>query len=480
MSPEQKTAHILPWPKTPPRHEQERQFLPAALEIVETPASPVGRATAFIIILFFCLALVWSYLGHVDIIASAQGLLVPAGKIKIVQPLETGIVSAIHIQDGDRVHAGDLVISLDETEILAERDKIVHQLQQARLDTARLTALKTLGKPEEVERVFAPPEGIADSQVQLARSYVHAQASEQAARIEAINEQVAQKQADADEVRASMEKLKATLPILEERLAIRNAMFEKQVGDRFQLLDAQQPVTETKHDIVVAESQLISLLAAAQSLIRQKEQIAAEYQHQVLSDLSDAEQDVRTFTQDLLKAERRLAETKLTAPIDGIVQQLAVHTLGGVVTSAQPLMQIVPEDRPLNLEVKVANADVGFIRVGQEVQIKVETYNFTRYGLVQGHVTSLSADVVTDDKRAVGSTGQGGDSKGTQTDSGSLSPAYVARIEPDAKFMTIDGRQEPLKPGMAATAEIKTGSRRIIQYLLSPIRQYEDESMRER
>ncbi|WP_321380365.1 HlyD family type I secretion periplasmic adaptor subunit [Rhizobium sp.] len=481
MSREPKTAHILPWPRTPLRHEQERQFLPAALEIVETPPSPVGRLTALIIILFFCLALAWSWFGHVDIIATAQGQLVPTGKIKVLQPLESGIVRDIHTQDGDKVRTGDLLITLDDTEVLADRDKAMHLLKQAKLDVARLTALRNQTNPEQAVDAFVPPESVSPDELQLARSFIWAQAAEQQAKTESLEQQIGQKIAEAEEIRANIEKLNATMPILEERDAIRTRLLAEQVGDKFQWLDAEQALMEAKHNLIVQDRQLVEIDAARQSLQRQKDQAIAEYDHQLLSDLSDSEQDVSGYTQDLVKAERRLVETKLRAPIDGVVQQLAIHTLGGVVTPAQQLLQIVPDDQSLILETKVANADVGFIRAGQEAQIKVETYNFTRYGLVHGHVISISPDVVTEDKRAIGVSGdQNSDGKTSQSDTTNQSPAYIARIAPDTLTMKIDGRDETLKPGMAVTAEIKTGSRRILQYLLSPIREYQEDSIRER
>jgi membrane fusion protein, hemolysin D len=222
--------------------------------------------------------------------------------------------------------------------------------------------------------------------------------------------------------------------------------------------------------------------AAQGALERQRDQTRAEYAHKVLSDLDEAEEKASQQTQDLVKAERKSKETELRAPIDGVVQQLAVHTLGGVVTPAQQLLVIVPDGQSLILEAMVSNADVGFVHAGQDVEVKVETFNFTRYGLIHGHVIDISPDVVTEDKRPTdNSSANSADArngKGDQQANGS--PSYVARVALEGTSMMVDGRTEALRPGMAVTAEIKTGSRRILEYLLSPLRQYSQEAIRER
>ncbi|UIJ81821.1 HlyD family type I secretion periplasmic adaptor subunit [Rhizobium leguminosarum] len=457
----------------------EREFLPAALEIVETPASPLGRGVAFTIIAFFCAALAWSWFGEVDIIATAQGQLVPTGKVKVVQPLETGIVHDIRVQDGDVVHAGDLLVALDATEASADRDRAAHNLGKAELDVARLTALKSVSDPDQAVKLFDPPQNASAQAAAAARDFVWAQAAEQSDKIASLDRQIDEKSAQSDEVSASIEKLNATMPLLEQKDAIRTKLLASQAGDRFQWLAAEQELIENRHNLTAAERQLAETVAARAVLERQRDQARAEYTHRVLSDLADAQQEASGQTEDLVKAERKLAETELRAPIDGVVQQLAIHTLGGVVTPAQQLLVIVPEGRTLLLEATVANADVGFIHPGQEVEVKIETFNFTRYGLVHGRVIEVSPDAVTVDRRSTegAGTGAGSSDAAAQAD---RSPSYIVRIALNDTSMKIDGKTEPLKPGMAVTAEIKTGSRRIIQYLLSPLRQYAQDAITER
>jgi hemolysin D len=477
----EQTARIIKWPGR--TYRDEREFLPAALEIVETPPSPLGRSIALIIVTFFCAAVAWSWFGHVDIIATAQGQLVPTGKVKVVQPLDTGIVNAIDVQDGDTVKTGDLLVKLDNTEALADRDRASRDLIQTELDVARLLALKQELDPNKAVVAFSPPDGAPAGQVAQTRAFIWAQAAEQASKIASLDQQIEQKRVEADEIRASIDKTNAELPLLEEKDAIRTRLLNEQAGDRFQWLDAEQAVLDAKHNLIVQDRQIAEATDDAQSLVRQRDQAAAAYSHQILSDLADAERKSGEQTEDLVKAERKLAETQLRSPIDGVVQQLAIHTLGGVVTPAQQLLAIVPEDQSLVLEATISNADVGFVHPGQDVQVKVETYNFTRYGLIHGHVVDVSPDVATQEKKQSSDNSDNGGSANdtensdkSQTDAG----AYVARIALDNAAMRIDGKTQPLKAGMAVTAEIKTGSRRILQYLLSPLREYSDDAIRER
>jgi hemolysin D len=476
------TARILAWPLKSDTTNHERAFLPAALEIVETPASPVGRVVAFAIVAFFCLALAWSWFGHVDIIATAQGQLIPSGQVKVIQPLDSSIVRDIRVQDGDVVRAGDILVSLDNTEASADRDRVAHDLSRSELDIARLTALMAASDPNEAVKAFVVPQNSSAQEVAATRAFVWAQAAEQAEKLASIDRQIDQKRAQTQEVLESIEKLAATTPLLEEKDTIRTKLLETQAGNRFQWLDAEQALIENKHDLTQNRRQLVEIDAARAALERQREQTRAEYEHQLLSDLADAQQSANEQREDLIKAQRKLTETELRSPIDGVVQQLAIHTLGGVVTPAQQLLVVVPKGSSLILEATIANADVGFVHPGQDVEVKVETFNFTRYGLLHGHVIEVSADAVTADRRTPEGSSPQTNSTGSSDTSpaSSASPTYVARIALASDSMQVEGRSEPLKPGMAVTAEIKTGSRRIIQYLLSPLKEYASESIKER
>ena len=212
----------------------------------------------------------------------------------------------------------------------------------------------------------------------------------------------------------------------------------------------------------------------------QLSQTRAGYVHDVLKDLAEAEQKAGELAQQYAAAAHKAQETVLTAPIDGTVQALAVHTLGGVVTPAQALLTVVPDAGPVLIEATVENSDIGFVHAGQDVEVKVRTFEFTRYGLLHGHVVDVSRDRVVE-QNSSGQRASGDQAGDSQTEDGKPNePGYVAHVALDSARMVVDGREEALSPGMAVTAEIKTGRRSVISYLLSPLRRYVHEGIRER
>jgi hemolysin D len=480
-SAEPSSAQIIPLPAraNAPRRD-EREFLPAALEIIETPASPVGRAIGATLIAFFLLALAWAIFGHIDIIATAQGKIVPVGRIKTIQPLETGMVAAIHVCDGDKVKEGQLLVEFDRTMSTAERNRVGHELLRARLDAARLTTLRA-GLDAGVMPVgFEPPPGTPNYEVTRTRAAMMAQAEQQLAKINALEQQIAQKRAEADGNAATIAKLTAGLPLIEETAQVREKVMKMEFGNRLAHLDAQLKLTDQRHELIVQQRRTPEIMAARQALEAQREQTRAEYARGIMSDLAEAEQKAGQLAEDMVKAEKKMQDQVLRAPIDGTVQQLALHTIGGVVTPAQALMVIVPAQSRIEIEAMIQNRDIGFVQEGDPAEIKIDTFNFTKYGLLHGKVLTVSADSISREKPA----GQGGDrtnaSGGRSSEPQGQELTYAARISVNETRMQIENKLVDLAPGMATTVEIKTGQRRIIEYLLSPLLRYRQESLRER
>jgi hemolysin D len=463
------------------RQDTARQFMPAALEILETPASPVGRAIGGLIILFFTVAIVWATFGYVDIIATAQGRIVPTGRTKTIQPLETGIVAAIHVQDGDKVTAGQVLIELDRTVTQAERKHVASDLVASELDVARLSSLRDSFESSAIPQDIVVPPGASEADVARTRSSMRSQAGEQLAKLASIKRQIEQKKAEADSVGANIAKIDASLPMLEQTASIRKKAMEIQFGNQIAYLDAQTRLVDQQNERLVQQRKLVEIAAARQALEEQIEQTRAGYEHQVLNDLADAEKKVAEFRQDLVKAEQKSEERILRSPIEGTVQQLAIHTVGGVVTPAQQLMIIVPAESRLEVEAMISNRDIGFVSVGQQAEVKIDTFNFTRYGLLHGKVISVSQDAIvrdqpnkkTPDKKLGGALSDSSEPEGQEL-------LYSARVSLDATQMQIEEKMVNLAPGMAVTVEIKTGKRRLIEYLMSPLLRYKQESLRER
>ncbi|MGJ4940714.1 HlyD family type I secretion periplasmic adaptor subunit [Bradyrhizobium sp. HKCCYLS1011] len=474
MRPELK---IIPFPtrQAPPREREEFAFLPAALEIVETPPSPTGRTIGATLIALFVTALIWASFSQVDVVATASGKVIPTGRSKVIQPLEAGVVRAIRVSDGQTVKAGDVLVELDPTMIQGEVSHLQSDLLAAQLDIARLRAALT--DTDDPVSAFQPPKEAEASLVAMQRQFLIAQISEHRSKIAALDGQRAQKEAELATISATIEKLNAVIPTIEERVNIRKSLNE--YGSRLQYYEVLQQLTESQQERMVQKSHVKEIQASIAAIIETRAQTVGEYRRTLFGELAEAERKAGGLTADLSKAEQRLKLQELTAPVSGVVQQLAVHTLGGVVTPAQTLMVIVPSDSPLEIEAMVSNRDIGFVHVGDDVEIKVDTFDFTRYGLLHGKVRTISSDSIARETTDKQNDKVAGSPEATSEPSGQQL-TYAARISVSSQEIQVEDRTVRLSPGMAITAEIKTGSRRIIGYLLSPVMKYRQESFRER
>lgn len=471
-------------PALPRRTRDEREFLPAALEIVDTPPSPVGRAIGFTIILVAVIAIAWACIGQIDIVATASGRIVPQGKTKIVQPADTGIVTAIHVADGDHVKAGDPLIELNSIQVLADRDRFARDLMQAKLSLARLRGLAeampgTSSKRREPDLVD-PPQDAKPEDLALTLAAMRAQAANEHAKLADLDQQIQAKEAEAAEAVAGAEKLQASLPMLADQEKLLRDMRDQKIGSKLDWFQINQQLIEQRHEIGVLAHRKDAAEAAQRALREQRAAEAAQFEMSVLAELDKTRALASELEAELAKSEQRTRQSILLSPIDGTVQQLAIHTIGGVVTPAESLMAIVPAEGGLVVEAMVQNRDVGFIGAGQTVRVKVEAFNFTLYGLIEGKVIGVTRDAVnqpSNDKKNNNGSQTEGDNVASDGNSG---PVYLARIALSQDWMMTENGKVQLTPGMTVTAEIQTGQRRLISYLLSPLVRHVSESMHER
>jgi len=438
------------------RSREELEFLPAALEITETPASPLHRVLALAIVLLLVLALVWSWFGKVDVVAVAQGKIVPSGKVKVIQPLEIGVVRAIRVANGQRVRKGDTLVELDPTSTAADRDRLTRELAAARIDSARLQAA---AKGRYDAEAFRPLPGSNPALVDQHHALLRAQVQEYEARIASLDSEIARRKAEQAATTAAIHKLEKTVPLVRERVDGYQTLAAQGFVARYTYLELLQQLIEHEQELVAQRHHLTEVEAATTSLHEQRRQAENEFRRGTLAQLTEVDTKAASVAQELVKAEQRHGLQRLTAPIDGVVQQLAVHTVGGVVTPAQQLLVVVPSAAMLEIEAMVLNRDIGFVRTGQAAEIKLETFLFTRYGTIRGQVVDVSRDAIQDDK---------------------LGLVYATRVAMSRTTMNADGKDVALSPGMAATVEIMTEQRRLIEYLLSPLLRYKQESLRER
>ncbi|HJT21165.1 MAG TPA: HlyD family type I secretion periplasmic adaptor subunit [Nitrospira sp.] len=443
------------------------EFLPAVLEIQQTPPSPIGRAILWVIVGVFTSGVLWATFGWIDIVAVAQGKIMASGYSKVIQPYETGVIEAVYVLDGQAVRKGDVLIDLDPTLNRADRDRASNEYRAAKVEAARLRALVAGQSTFE-----APADGDA-AYIALQRQLLRDELAEYQARVQAAQHLVDQRRAAIDQTKEDIRRLEATVPIESERAETYKALLHYNAATKMEYLQAEEQRIDRAQELAGQRMKLVQDRAALAESEKNYRVVVSEFQQTKQTDLSTLETKAASLAQDVTKAGQKATLQRLTAPIDGVVQQLAVHTVGGVVTPAQQLLIVVPEDHPAEAEAQVENKDVGFVREGQPVEIKVETFPFTLYGTIPGSVLTVSDDAIPLDRDNANAE------KPNQANTAERL-VYATRVRLERSTMFVNGKTVNLTPGMAVTVEIKTGKRRIIEYLLSPLLKSLKGSLRER
>lgn len=439
-------------------------FLPAAIEVERRPASKAGNTIICMIILLFIFALAWALFGKVDIVAVAQGKVIPSEAVKQIQSIETARVKAIHVHEGDIVARGDVLIRLDDQSVRADLEVLKSERFNVEQNTQRLAYLSEHLSGLLLERKASPAPSIesagprieltAQQQAQLAQ-----ERSEIQARLADFASESAQLESERIMTISEIEKKQRVLPVLGQRVAALNTLQLKSYGSKLQYLELQQELIEQQQDLKAQQARLAQIESKAAGVMTKQTMYLSEQQSRTLEELNGLDVTLETLNERVSKAVQHVKRFVLRSPIDGQVQQLLVTTLGGVVQSAEPLMQIVPSDSALEVDVKLRNKDIGFVNEGQRVAVKIDTFNFTKYGMLEGTLRSISDDAQQDKN---------------------LGLVYVARVDLTSDVLNIDGKAVRLSPGMAVTAEVQTGQRRLIEFFLSPLLRYQHESLVER
>jgi hemolysin D len=434
--------------------------MPAAIEIEKTPASPVGRVILYAIVLLFAIAVLWATFGKIDIVAVAQGKVVPSERVKVIQPLETAVIELIHVEEGQSVKAGQPLITLNTNITQADVRRFREEWRGSALKRLRLTALAQWFRNPEASNlslISENPELVPYLDEQ--RSLLNQEVTELKANLRNIQQESERLQAEKQMVEAEVEKNQRLLEVLNERVAAYDQLQRKGTGSRMDFLEVKQEQIEVEQNVSVQRARINQLDASIAANDSKREMMISERYKLTLQELQELTTQESTLREELLKAEQRSSNYLLKAPIDGTVQELAVTTIGGVVTPAQEIMKIVPEESTVEVEARFLNKDIGFIHPGQPAEIKVDTFNFTKYGVVDAELSDISGDAIQDEQ---------------------LGLVYKARLVPSESALQVGERLVSLAPGMTVTAEVKTGQRRVIEFFLSPLLRYQEDSLRER
>ncbi len=440
------------------RQADEIAFLPAVLEVLETPPSPLGRSLMWALMILFSIALACSVLCKVDVVSVAQGKIVPTGKSKVVQPLEAGIVRAILVDNGQHVTAGQTLIELDPTQVVADAEKTRMARVDAMLARARAQALLDAQPGAPVARLASVPSAPPDSQANAQR-LVEGALNEYRSKLGALHTELQKREQEYQTTLHRIDSLTQTAPMARALADDYKKLMTQNYVARHAYLEKEQGRIQQEQELAGQQSYAKQLQSAIREQQQNIETAVAQFRREQLDALNNAQQQLAQLESDEAKAAQRQRQTHLTAPVTGTVQQLAVHTVGGVVTPAQELLVIVPDNAGLEIEAQILNADIGFVRPGQHAEIKLDAFPYTDFGTIEGQVMSLSQDAIKDDK---------------------LGLLYQARVRLATGTMAVNGKRIALTPGMAASVEVKTDRRRIIAYLLTPLMHYQSEALHER
>lgn len=410
--------------------EDEAEFLPAALSLQERPVSPTLRLTARILMALVLCVFLWSFFGHMDIVVNAAGEIIPSERTKTIASVEVASVTALHVEEGQRVKKGEILIELDASAANAEHDKAMSSVTEATLQIARAKAMIEAVDRHTPPRL-GPIDGVPAARVAEAQEHLGGQYQDFLAKLQRLDGAIA--------------RYSQALPLATQRALDYQDLAQSHDVSMHAYLEKEQARVDLEGQLVEAKNQRAALLAETRR---------AAYDAQ-----AEGEKIVGAARQDALRTAAHSKLLKLTSPVDGTVQQLTVHTLGGVVPAAQPLMLIVPAEDHLEVEAMLENKDVGFVEEGQVAAVKIDAFEYTKYGIIPGRVVHVSRDAIKDEKRGL---------------------IYSVIIALDRSTISVKGQEMELSAGMSVRADIKTGTRRVIEYVLSPLIQHAKESLNER
>jgi hemolysin D len=435
--------------------EKHAVFSTAAIALRQQPPAAIARMVSISICVMVALCILYAVLASMDIVVTAQGRVIASGKSKVVQPLEAGVIKAISVKDGQTVKAGDLLVELDATATQADRDRLQREFWETQADVLRLNALLS-GKAILAQAADLPVAMVANQQ-----SVLTSRRTEQDSRMAALDADIAKRGADRDAITANISQLRNSLPLVRKKHEMREDLAKTGHIAETGVIETRLELLNMEKELAVLGNRLTESLASLNASVQQHKQAQAEFRARASAELVDVIRKNDSARQELVKANLRRDLTVLRSPIDGVVQQLAVTTVGGVVTQAQALMTIVPFSAALEVETQVLNRDVGYLKVGQRVINKVETFDFTRFGYIEGTVQWVGTDAVSDPK---------------------LGPVYPVRILLKAGETpnTVNGLRGAVTAGMSVTSDIRTGERRMIEYFIAPMIRHQRESLRER
>ncbi|SEA82024.1 hemolysin D [Desulfuromusa kysingii] len=428
--------------------DDRHEFKPLLVEIEERPLNPLGRAVFWIVIAAILFTCLWMFFGEVDVVVTARGKVIPSGEVKTIQPLNSGVVRSILVQPGDHVEKGQVLLEIDPSDVDPELVSLKADLKQVKLEALRISALLE-------HRPFGVTEESFDAKNLSVQKAIY----------------LAEKKGLEQQVQARME----VLTQLDEQLAVLESSTKQAeyitgiLRERLRRLEQVRDII-SRDEYEQTESELRQNEAEQTGMIHQRAEIVARKQQtrqeiaflkednrsQLLAELAEKQQRQLYLSAQIKQTEFRSLRQQIKSPVDGYVSRLLFHTIGGVVTPAEKLAYVVPENTRLLIKATLLSKDAGFVTEDMDASIKVDTFNFQKYGTIDGKVIQVAKDSIEDEH---------------------LGLVYEIYIAPEKNTLLVDGVKTKLSAGMSVSAEIKVGKRRIIEFFIYPLIKYLDEGI---
>jgi len=432
-------------PKPP---DDRHEFKPLLIEIEDRPLNPLGRTVFWIVIAAILFTCLWMFFGRVDVVVTAHGKLIPSGEVKTIQPLNAGVVRNILIQPGDHVTKGQLLMEIDPSDIDPELASMQADHKQVELEIERINSLLE-------ERIFSVSSDQYDSEVLRVQQEIYVSEKK------LLKKQIRIKKESLlqlDERLAAEEKTAEQagymFAILMEKLERLQQVKEIISRDEYERTGSEAKQYETEFE--VSEHRIAELIVLKKQTREEIATIKEEYRNRLLTELSEKKQRHLYLQGKIERGKFISARQRITAPVDGYVSRLMFHTVGGVVTPAEKLAFIVPDNSPLLVKATLLSKDAGFVTENMTASIKIDTFSFQRYGTIDGKVVQVSRDSIEDER---------------------LGLIYEVYIAPEKNTLIVDGIETPISAGMSVTSEVKVGRGRIIEFFIYPLIKYLDEGI---
>ena len=428
--------------------KDKHQFTPLLVEIEERPTSPLGRSLLYAILAFMVIGLLWLFLAKIDVVVSARGKVVPAGEIKTLQPVETGVIGSILVKEGQSVKKGEVLMEIDPSVTQSDLASKQKNLSLLELELERLDA-------QINDRAFHPSSTCQETAAIATQQMMYTSgklAYDQQRQV--LQEQIRQNDEATETAKADKSRLKQLLTSAKDHEARLKEVLDiiakrDYVEAQNQRIEYQEQLTMKEH--VIAQSQ-----GKLNELNQQLRLITQEYRNKLLAELTQKSKEATSLRTEVETTQFRNAKQQIIAPVDGYIGKLLVHTVGGVVTPAEKLLTLIPKGVPLIIKATVQNQDIGFVTKKMEAAVKIDTFDFQKYGLIHGHVKHIADDAIEDEK---------------------LGPVYEITIDPKETTLRVEGKELTINPGMSVTAELKVGKRRVIEFFIYPMIKYLDEGL---